>query len=244
MARLAVILLIGMKEPALNTTPLSAPPGLVDIFFTWLSMGIQSFGGGSSTFYLMHQNCIKRGWLDEERFVRTWALAQVAPGINLLKLTMMIGYRLRGWPGLIAASAGLMLPSAGVTVLMTAGFSAIRGQPVVQAALRGVLPATIGLSLAMAIQMARPQLTRAHREGRPRLAAHIAILVSAALLMGLGGVSPALVLLISGAAGVLLLALLPGKPGAAAPAPKLLSIDEPLEAGTPVDETAEQKETA
>lgn len=179
------------------------------IFSTWLVMGIQSFGGGSSTFYLIHQTCIDHGWLSEEAFLRTWALAQISPGINLVKLTVLVGHKLRGWPGLLAASAGLLIPSASVTVLMTAGFSAIRGQPLVQAAMKGIIPATIGLSLAMAVQMAQPVLTSAARESRPRLAAHLFILAASALLLAVWNVSPVLVLLLSGAAAIVLLALLP-----------------------------------
>jgi chromate transporter len=173
-----------------------------------LLIGFQSFGGGSSTLLLIREACIKRGWLDEEEFVRAWALVQVSPGINLLKLTILVGHRLRGWPGIAVASAGLLLPSALVTVLMTAGFTAVRSQPLVQAAMKGILPATIGLSLAVAVQMAQPVLVRANQEGRARLGVHLGILASAALLM-VGGVSPALVLLLAGGAAVLLLALVP-----------------------------------
>ncbi len=186
-------------------------PSLWEIFFTWLSLGIQSFGGGSSTFILIHQTCIQRGWLDEPAFVRTWALAQIAPGINLLKLTIMVGHKLRGWPGLLAAAGGLMLPSATLTVLMTAGFEVIRGQPLVQAAMRGILPATIGLSLAMAVQMAQPLVTRAYHEGLPRLAAHLIILTGAGLLLGLDLASPVVVLLLSGGITILALSVVPVK---------------------------------
>ena len=166
---------------------------------------------------LIHEACLKRGWLDEEEFARAWALVQISPGINLLKLTMLVGHRLRGWPGLAAASAGLLLPSGLVTVLMTAGFAAVRGQPLVQAAMKGILPATIGLSLAMAVQMAQPVLLRANQEGRVRLGTHLGLLASAALLMGIG-VSPVLVLLIAGGAAALLLALIPAR---RAPLPRL-----------------------
>lgn len=172
-------------------------------------MGIQSFGGGSSTFLLMHQTCTRRGWLSEEAFTREWALAQIAPGINLVKMTIMIGYRLRGWPGIAAAAGGLLIPSAIVTILMTAGFDTISSIPVVQSALRGILPATIGLSIAMAIQMASPLLSQANREGPTRMGAHLFILTAAALLMAVAGLSPVLVLVFSGLAGVILLALLP-----------------------------------
>jgi chromate transporter len=125
----------------------STHPNLAGIFTDWLLIGIQSFGGGSSTFILIHQVAIKRGWLTEDEFIRAWALAQIAPGINLLKLTAMIGYRLGGWPGLFAAMGGLLLPSAAVTVLMTAGFATIRTLPWIQAILKGILHTTFPGSL-------------------------------------------------------------------------------------------------
>jgi chromate transporter len=149
--------------------------------------------------------------MEEEEFVRTWALAQISPGINLVKLTVLVGHRLRGWPGLLAGMAGLLLPSSALTVLMTAGFSAIRSQPLVQAAMKGVLPATIGLSLTMAISMAQPVLTRAHHEGPTRLAIHLLILAGAAVLMAVPGVSPVVVLLLAGGLAILFLALSPAR---------------------------------
>jgi chromate transporter len=184
-------------------------PGLWKLFITWLSIGLQSFGGGSSTLFLINQASQKQNWLSDEEFVRVWALVQVSPGINLVKLSMLIGHRLRGWPGLIVCTAGMLIPSAVVTVLMTAGFAVVRSQPLVQAAMRGVLPATIGLGMAMAVQLARPLLSDGYKEGPIRLGAHLFILSAAALLMAQGQVSPVMVLLLSGAAGILLLALLP-----------------------------------
>ncbi len=188
-------------------------PGLWQLFATFLIIGIQSFGGGSSTLILIQRACNRYGWLDDGDLVRLWALVQIAPGVNLIKLTILIGRRLRGWAGLVATSAGLLLPSAVATALMTAGFTAIHGQPLVQAAMRGILPATIGLSLAMAVQMAQPLFSQASREGRPRLAMHLVILVGSALLMAAGGgISPLVVLLAAGAAALLVFAFLPSKP--------------------------------
>ena len=194
----------------MDSTLQSSPPSIWELFRIFLVLGVQSFGGGSSTLYLIHQVCIQRGWMGEEEFVRTYALVQISPGINLIKLTMLIGHRLRGWSGLVTATAGMLLPSAGVTVLMTAGFSAIRSQPLVQAAMKGVLPATLGLSLAMAVQLGQPLFSRAYHEGPARLGSNVIILAGAALLMAVNGASPVLVLLVSGVAG-LLLALVPIK---------------------------------
>jgi chromate transporter len=190
-----------MKQPTQVT-----PAELLRVF---LVLSLQSFGGGASTLVLIRQACIQRGWMEEGEFVRTWALVQMAPGINLLKLTALIGHKLCGWTGLAFAMTGLLLPSALVTVLMTAGYSAVRDQPLVQSALKGLLPATIGLSLMTSFQMARPLLKQARHESPLRLAANLLILGSAGLLFSLLNASPAAVLLGGGAAGVLLLALIP-----------------------------------
>jgi chromate transporter len=182
--------------------------GLWELFRTWLVLGLQTFGGGSSTFFLIHQVSIERGWLEEAEFVRAWALVQISPGINLVKLTALIGYQLRGWPGLIASMGGMLLPSAIVTVLMTAAFAALRDQPLVKAAMKGILPATIGLSLAMAFNMAQPLFVRAHREGRASVAAHILVLAGSALLLALLGVSPVVVLIVAGSVTMLAMGFL------------------------------------
>jgi chromate transporter len=209
MPDLTTVHLAPTGESALPAQQSPVHPSLWSLFSALLVIGIQSFGGGSSTFYLIHQVAVSRGWITGEDFIRSWALAQVSPGINLLKLIVMIGYRLRGWPGLFAISAGMLLPSALITVLMTAGFSAISGQPIIKAALRGILPATIGLSLAMAVQMSQPVLKGAYREGYARLGAHVLILAAAAMLLALVALSPVLILLLSGAVTILALAVIP-----------------------------------
>src|SRR5450759_970611 len=183
--------------------------GLLELFAAYFWIDIQSFGGGSATLFLIRQACITRGWLDEVEFTRAWALIQIAPGINLIKITALVGYELRGWPGVVAAVAGLVLPSGCVTALMTAGFSAVRDVPAARAAMRGVLPATIGISVAIAAQMGLPVLRLARRESNRRLAAHVLVLVGAALLLAVDGLSPAPVLLAAGAVTAALLAVLP-----------------------------------
>jgi chromate transporter len=195
----------------LQATSVKAHTGLWNLFITFLTLGIQSFGGGSSTLIMIHNACIKYGWMGEEEFVRTYALVQIAPGINLIKLTMLIGKQLRGWPGLFSATAGLLLPSASVTVLMTAGYTVIRNLAVVQSALKGILPATIGLGLAMAVQMVQPLVARAYREGPVRLGANLCILVASAVLLGIYNASPVVVMLASGGAAVAIFALVPVK---------------------------------
>ena len=99
--------------------------GLGRLFWVWLLVGLQSFGGGASTLYLIRRACMDYGWLTEAEFAKAWGLVQVSPGINLIKLTVVLGYQVRGAGGVLIALTGLLAPSAFLTVLMTAGFSAI-----------------------------------------------------------------------------------------------------------------------
>jgi chromate transporter len=186
--------------------------GLLHIFATFFAIGLQSFGGGASTLVLIREACLRNGWMDEETFVHSWALAQISPGINLLKLTILIGHRLRGWAGVMVAMLGLVLTSGVITMLMTAGFVLVREQPLVRAALKGILPATIGLSIAMGIQMALPLVARARREGPAHFGVSALILAGAALLMGVWNFPPLLVLFLAGGTAAGLFFLLPAQP--------------------------------
>ena len=80
-----------------------------------------------------------------------------------------------------------------------------------QAALRGILPATIGLSVAMALQMAQPVFTRAYQEGSARLGANLFIMACSGFLLAANLVSPVIVLLLAGAAAALAMAVIPAK---------------------------------
>ncbi len=167
----------------------------------WLLLGAQSFGGGAVTLTLIRRAVVDRyGWVSEAQFTRDLALCHISPGINLVALAILIGRRLAGAKGVALAPLGLLLPSAAIAVLFTAFFVRIHHLEGVQAALRGVIPAAVGLGLLTALQMARPLLADSRREGPASL------LLSAALLAGAGlaawaHVPVLLILCASGVAG-------------------------------------------
>lgn len=150
----------------------------------WFMIGLQSFGGGTATLFLIRQTSVERyGWLSPEEFTKDWALVQAAPGINLLCMTILVGRRVAGLSGSLTAMLGLMLPSVTLTILMTALYADLRNMPVVQAALHGIVPATVGLGLLLTTSMARPLLEVSRREGLFQFVVSILILAGSALAM-------------------------------------------------------------
>jgi chromate transporter len=152
----------------------------------WLNIGIQSFGGGAATLYLIRREAVdRRGWLSDAEYARYWGICQIAPGINILGLVILIGWQVSGAAGVALALAGLLLPSAAITILLTAMYSRIEQVPLVQAALHGVVPATVGLGLLLAVGMLRPILSASRKEGRASLAIAWALLAGSALVVAL-----------------------------------------------------------
>lgn len=189
-----------MQENLVESSP-DALPALAAQLRVWLGVGLQSFGGGMATLALIRRGFVEeRGWITEEEFTRFWAICQLAPGINLISFAILIGRRLGGAGGIGAALVGMLLPSAAITVAMTAAYASIRDSAQVKAALRAVIPTTVGLGLATAIKMGVPLVKQARRSGTTLLAAAIGILCLSGIALGMGA-PVAAVLLGSGAAG-------------------------------------------
>lgn len=139
-------------------------PGAWQLFSIWAGIGLQSFGGGASTTLLIQRAFIEKyGWVSSDEFLRLWNLCQLTPGINLIATAILLGKKLGGTRGIVVSLAGMLLPSATITCLLAAFFLQMRGVVAVQAALRGVIPATGGIMLAVAYNFARPFIREARR---------------------------------------------------------------------------------
>src|ERR1700739_2376828 len=132
-----------MQRTKVAITPAVSPWRLIWI---WTVIGIQSFGGGSATLYLIRGVTVEQHeWLTDEEFIRYWGICQIAPGINILGLVILIGFHVSGPPGAALALAGLLLPSAAITAALTSIYASIRDLPLVRAAIAGIVPAAVGL---------------------------------------------------------------------------------------------------
>src|SRR5256714_1309786 len=103
------------------------------LFRIWASVGLQSFGGGASTTFLIQRAFIeKHRWLSMEEFMYFWNLCVLTPGINLVALTVLIGKKLGGVWGIVVSLAGLLLPRAAITCLLVATFLQVEDIAAVQ----------------------------------------------------------------------------------------------------------------
>jgi chromate transporter len=157
-------------------------PSKWQLFRIWASVGLQSFGGGASTTFLIQRAFIqKHKWLSMEEFMHLWNLCILTPGINLVALTVLIGKKLGGTWGIVVSLAGMLLPSAVITCLLAAIFKQIEQVAAVQAVLRGVIPATGGIMLLVGLNFALPLIRRGYKEGVLYLLASSVLTIACAL---------------------------------------------------------------
>jgi len=162
---------------------------------SFIAIGMQSFGGGATTLYLMRKITVEeQQWVTDEEYSQFWGMVQIAPGINLIGQSVLIGYRVARLRGALAAMCGLLVPSALITLVITAAYATIRTNQIVVAAVHGIIPATVGVGTVLAIQMLRPALAASRRDGPRMYALSLLVVLSAPVLLALAGV-PAVVVL-------------------------------------------------
>jgi chromate transporter len=127
---------------------------LVQILLTFSVLSLVAVGGANSVLPEMHRQLVEiRGWLDDATFSQLYALAQAAPGPNILVASVM-GWRIAGAGGMAAATLGMLLPAAALAWGMAGLTMRLRGAPWLKPAQGGLVPIAVGLMLAAGLIMA------------------------------------------------------------------------------------------
>ena len=97
-------------------------------------------------------------WMPATEFAALFALAQAAPGPNLLVSTM-IGARVAGLPGAAVATLGMLVPSSILILTVSAAWHRFRDHPWRRRIQAGLVPLTAGLVLAASALLVRSTAT-------------------------------------------------------------------------------------
>ena len=118
---------------------------ITDLFVQFSLLNFVAFGGVTAMLPEIHRLVVdQRQWMDDATFAQLFAIAQAAPGPNLLFVSL-IGWQVAGIAGGIAATLGICLPVSIFIFLLYRNWEKFRGNPWQQALETGIAPLAVGL---------------------------------------------------------------------------------------------------
>ncbi len=170
---------------------------------SFLRVGLFAFGGGASVIPVLRAELVdRRSWLNAEEFLDVYTLGSTLPGPVGSNLAAYVGWRLAGWPGALVAFGSSVLPVAAAMILLATLYATYRENPLVEGFLTGVRPVVVAMLAAVVWEFMKPALGRVSDGWR---FAAKAILIVVMVTLGLSlGVGAAWLIIIGGAAGLVL----------------------------------------
>ena len=88
---------------------------------------------------------VDRKWLTDEDFIDIITLAQTAPGLFAVNISILTGHRLRGTRGSVVATIGSCLPPFLIILLVAMFFTSFKDNEYVIKAFKGIRPVVVAL---------------------------------------------------------------------------------------------------
>jgi chromate transporter len=128
----------------------------VNLFIHYLSLSLLSIGGAVTTAPDMHRFLVdQQGWLTDAQFNASIAIAQAAPGPNVLFIALLgwnvglnAGGTLTALLGVLVAMTGILIPSTTLTYVAASWGHRNRELRAVRAFKQGLAPIVVALLIA------------------------------------------------------------------------------------------------
>ena len=171
---------------------------LLELFWAFFVIGATAFGGGFAIVPVLDRELIKRrGWITMDEVLDFYTIAQITPGIIIVNIATSVGYKRKGVLGGIIATVGMVLPGAGLMLIVSMFVNRLAEYPVVQHAFAGIRIAVCALILDTIIKLVK---------GFYKNYKSVAICAVAFALSAVFSLSPVYIILAAAIAGFLLYA--------------------------------------
>ena len=131
------------------------PVSYWQIFLTFGKIGAFTIGGGIPMIAAIKSELIEKGWLKDEDFLDIITLAQTAPGLFAVNISILTGYKLRGTKGSVVATIASCSPPFLIILLIAMFFTSFKDNEYVIRAFKGIRPVVVALIGVQMIDMIR-----------------------------------------------------------------------------------------
>ena len=169
---------------------------LLEMFVIFARIGGFTFGGGYAMLPMLEKEIVNnKHWATEEELMDYYAIGQCTPGIIAINTATFIGYKVKGIPGAIFATLGVIAPSLVIITVIAAFISNFIELEFVKSAFAGIRACVCILILNAVVKLAKKALVDK--------ATVVLFLIILALSL-FTDISPAILVVIAGAAGIIL----------------------------------------
>jgi len=136
----------------MTTSP--SRPSLTEAFWTWLRIGLLSFGGPAGQIAMMHKTLVEdKKWISNDRFLHALNYCHFLPGPEAQQLATYVGWLMhRTWGGIMAGTL-FVLPGFFVIMALSALYAAYRQIPAVDALFYGLKPAVLAIVIGAVLRV-------------------------------------------------------------------------------------------
>ena len=118
---------------------------LWQIFLVFAKIGAFTIGGGIPMIAAIKSELVERKWLYDEDFVDIITLAQTAPGLFAVNISILTGHKLRGTKGSVVATIASCLPPFLIILMVAMFFTEFKDNEYVIKAFKGIRPVVVAL---------------------------------------------------------------------------------------------------
>lgn len=125
----------------------------LELFLTFLKIGVVSFGGGYGMISLIRESVLSHGWLTEEELLNFIAVSESTPGPIAVNIATFVGSSQAGILGAFFATLGIVFPSFVIILCVATLLKKLVKFAGVKATIQGMQPAIIGMIFATFLTM-------------------------------------------------------------------------------------------
>ena len=112
---------------------------LKTLFLSTLYLSAFTFGGGYLIITLLKNKFVDElKWISEEEMLDYVAIAQSSPGPIAVNGAIVIGYKICGFPGILVAVLGAIIPPFVILTVVSSFYAAFKTNPYIQSLLFGM----------------------------------------------------------------------------------------------------------
>ena len=117
----------------------------IQLFWEFFKTGLFAIGGGLATIPFLQEMSEKTGWFTLETLADMIAVSESTPGPIGVNMASYVGFLLKGVPGTVVATIGLIFPSLVIIVIISKILEKFRDNKYVNYAFYGLRAASVAL---------------------------------------------------------------------------------------------------